>query len=79
MHYVTLFLYADPAKVLNVRAMGNTGILTTGGSKKSTIKQGELVQLVCDVAGYPEPTVQWTRKVMIEVRQQIYRFFNTFI
>lgn len=51
-----------PAKVLNVRAMGNTGILTTGGSKKSTIKQGELVQLVCDVAGYPEPTVQWTRK-----------------
>ncbi|KAL4135037.1 hypothetical protein QTP88_006703 [Uroleucon formosanum] len=51
-----------PAKVLTVQAMGSTGSLSTGGSKKLAVKQGELVQLVCSVAGYPEPTVQWTRR-----------------
>lgn len=65
MNCVTLFLYTDPAKVLTVQVMGSTGSLSTGGSKKLSVKQGELVQLVCSVAGYPEPTVQWTRRVMI--------------
>jgi len=71
MNYVTLFLYADPAKVLTVQAAGSTGS-PVGGLKKLAVKQGELVQLICSVAGYPEPTVQWTRRVMTRARQQIY-------
>ncbi|XP_022177691.1 neural cell adhesion molecule 1-like isoform X2 [Myzus persicae] len=51
-----------PAKVLTVQAMGPSGLMPNVGSKKMTVKQGELVQLVCSVAGYPEPTVQWTRR-----------------
>ncbi|XP_060855803.1 neural cell adhesion molecule 1-like isoform X1 [Metopolophium dirhodum] len=50
-----------PAKVLTVQAVGSTGS-PTAGLKKLAVKQGELVQLVCSVAGYPEPTVQWTRR-----------------
>jgi len=71
MNYVTLCLYADPAKVLTVQSVGSTGS-TTGGLKKLVVKQGELVQLICSVAGYPEPTVQWTRRVMTRAHQQIY-------
>lgn len=52
-----------PAKVLSVQAVGSpAGFLNNGAAKKLTVKQGEPVQLVCSVAGYPEPTVQWTKK-----------------
>jgi len=62
--------YADPAKILTVQAMGAAGSLNNGSAKKLTVKQGELVQLVCSVAGYPEPTVQWTRRVKIQAHRQ---------
>lgn len=58
-----LLLLIDPAKILALQAIGGAGFLNTVGAKKVTVKQGELVQLVCTVAGYPEPTVQWTKKV----------------
>jgi len=51
-----------PAKVLSVQAVGQPGSLATGGAKKLTVKQGDPVQLVCSVAGFPEPTVQWSKK-----------------
>lgn len=63
MYCVMLFLYADPAKVLSVQSVGSPGFLNNGAAKKLTVKQGEPLQLVCTVAGYPEPTVQWTKKV----------------
>jgi hypothetical protein len=54
----------DPAKILSVQATGGVKSQQNASVvKKITLKQGDPVQLVCNVAGYPEPTVQWTKRV----------------
>ncbi|XP_027849832.2 neural cell adhesion molecule 1-like isoform X1 [Aphis gossypii] len=59
-----------PAKVLSVQSVGSPGFLNNGAAKKLTVKQGEPLQLVCTVAGYPEPTVQWTKKAKYHQQSQ---------
>lgn len=55
-----------------LQAVGAAGSLNTIGAKKVTVKQGDPVQLVCTVSGYPEPTVQWTKKVSAYTIHQYY-------
>lgn len=56
----------DPAKILSVHTTGSVkSQQSISGVKKITLKQGDPVQMICNVTGYPEPTVQWTKRVSI--------------
>lgn len=58
-----MFVCVDPAKILSIQAMGAESSMNGNGVNKYTVKQGEPVQLTCTVTGYPQPTVQWIKKV----------------
>lgn len=58
----------QPAKILSVRAIGASGPSNTS-VKKFTVKQGDPIQLICNVAGYPEPSVQWTKRNKYQQQQ----------
>lgn len=54
----------DPVKIVSLKAVGAVESTTSGGQvKKFTVKQGEPIQLICKVDGYPEPKVQWIKRV----------------
>lgn len=61
-----LFCIIDPVKILSIQSAGASGPFTSV-AKKLVIKQGEPVQLVCNVVGYPTPSVQWTRRVSVRI------------
>lgn len=54
----------DPIKILPLTVIGASESTTSGGTvKKFTVKQGEPIQLICKVDGYPEPKVTWIKRV----------------
>lgn len=61
-----LFCIIDPVKILSIQNAGASGPFMSV-AKKLVIKQGEPVQLVCNVVGYPTPSVQWTRRVSVRI------------